>query len=114
MSFARYIAGDILLFLLAVLTLPLWLPFWLWVSFRNWFNERRFFWECEEIVRKNDERAKRAAGVAIPVPAHAHHWRDFGSLGGRNVVWCSGCDSLAFTGQEPDGVALPAEPVTGK
>jgi hypothetical protein len=32
----------------------------------------------------------------------AHSWRDFGQLGGRNVVWCSKCDLLAWTGKEPD------------
>lgn len=63
MSFARYIAGDVLLFLLALVTLPLWLPFWAWITFRNWLDLQRFYWECEERMRKNSERTP---GAALP------------------------------------------------
>lgn len=53
MSFICYIAGDLVLMVLAVLTLPLWLPFWAWITFRNWLDLQRFYWECEQRMERN-------------------------------------------------------------
>jgi hypothetical protein len=42
----------------------------------------------------------RAEPLSAGVGACVHSWRDFGSLGGRAVVWCQKCDALAFAGNE--------------
>jgi hypothetical protein len=59
LSFLRYIAGDIVLFVLAALTLPLWLPFWAWHAVRGWLHEQRFFWECEQRMERNAARKRQ-------------------------------------------------------
>lgn len=55
MGFLKFIAGDILLFLIAAITMPLWLPFWAWISFRNWLDRQRFYWECEQRMVRNSK-----------------------------------------------------------
>jgi hypothetical protein len=70
-SFARYIAGDIVIFLLAVVTLPLWLPFWLWISFRNWLDLQRFWWECDQAAQQ--QRQKQDAFCETNCCAPVHH-----------------------------------------
>lgn len=52
MSFAKYLARDILFFLFAAITLPLWLPFWLWTTFRYWLDNSRFWWEVEQAAER--------------------------------------------------------------
>lgn len=47
-----------------------------------------------------------AAGGAAPAPGHS--WRDYGQQDGRNRSWCSRCEAVAWTGEEPDAPCTPA------
>ena len=64
-------------------------------------------------VFEYDAAADEIDRLSQPAPAStgleadhcAHVWNDFGQLGGRNVSWCPRCDTLAWTGKEPEPVA---------
>lgn len=61
MSFTKYLAREIglnvYLYAFVVVTSPLWLPIWVYITVANWIDLQRLYWEQEQ---------KRAAGVIAP------------------------------------------------
>lgn len=65
----------------------------------------------EEALADVRKRSGLSTQQAAPeAPTCTHVWNDFGQLGGRNVSWCPRCDTLAWTGKEPEPATQPVAP----